>query len=36
LGEEVEAVALVDAEVVLFVVEGGGWEGGHGLINWDR
>jgi hypothetical protein len=30
LGEEVEAVALVEAEVVLGVVEGGGWEGvGH-------
>jgi hypothetical protein len=29
LGEEVEAVALVDAEVVFGVVERGGGEGGH-------
>jgi hypothetical protein len=30
LGEEVEAVALVEAEVVFGVVEGGSWEGvGH-------
>jgi len=39
LGEDVEAVALIDAEVVLGVVEGGrGKSGvGHGrLINRDR
>jgi hypothetical protein len=29
LGEEVEAVALVDAEVVFGVVEGGSGESGH-------
>jgi hypothetical protein len=29
LGEDVEAVALVDAEVVFGVVEGGGGESGH-------
>jgi hypothetical protein len=27
--EDFEAVALVDAEVVFFVVEGGSGEGGH-------
>jgi hypothetical protein len=45
-GEDFEAVALVDAEVVFGVVEGGGWEirGGFGhdddrsgsLIRWIR
>jgi hypothetical protein len=37
LGEEVVAVALIDAEVVLGVVDGGGGEFGHDeLIDRDR
>ena len=37
LGEDVEAVALVDAEVVFGVVEGGGGKIGHDkLIDRDR
>jgi len=34
--QDFEAVALIDAEVVLGVVEGGGGKGSHKLIKWDR